>query len=98
MTELRRQLIMLYAQGRIDEVHNRADYQQLCLAHEGDRAFDGERCKIEELRFKVEEFLAHRDSYKGQVEFGLRLLWQLRTAEERESKVKTPEDQKHVAS
>jgi hypothetical protein len=93
MTELRRELIKLYAKGKVEEVHNSADYQQLCLLHTGDRAFDGERFKVEELRSRVDDFLGRGDSYKGQVEFGLRLLWMLRTPRQQEGTLETSADQ-----
>jgi hypothetical protein len=77
MTDLQRRLVELYATGPVEGVHITSAYQALCREHEGDRAFDGEREMIENLRIEVEDWIGKRTSYREQIEFGLRLLAKL---------------------
>src|SRR5215210_1667447 len=77
MTNLQRRLVDLYAAELVDKVHATAAYQELCREYEGDRAFDGEREMIENLRVQVDDWVGKRLSYREQVEFGLRLLSKL---------------------
>ena len=96
MIDIRERLVDLYAEGPIEQVHDSAAYRKLCADHVGDRAFDGERYRIEKLRRNIEDYLGKRDSYKAQVEFGLRLL-RKSLAEEQEVYQTIPQLEKAIA-
>lgn len=78
MNEVQRQLVEVYSAGPVEEVHQGAAYQNLCAKHRGDRAFDGERTTIEDLRVRIDKYVGQRGSYREQVEFALRLVRNLR--------------------
>jgi len=77
---LRQSLIKVYAKGSItaqdpiDEVHKSQEYQALCAANDGDRAFDGERQRVETIRQWVDQWIGPRKSHVEQIEFALRLI------------------------
>lgn len=81
MSDLREQLLRIYSQGSLEEVHARADYQALCEHNEGDYVFDQERNRVAEMRNQVDQYL-NRNSLKQEVRFALRLT--TNTEEDRE--------------
>jgi hypothetical protein len=82
VTSIRDRLIDLYSNGQIDLVHGSASYARMCAEFANDRAFNGEREKIERIRNAIDGYVGARQSYRDQVEFALRLLKQQQPGED----------------
>lgn len=74
MSDIHQQLITLYSEAPVKQVHASKIYQKLRQQNEGDHTFDKENNLIEMTRSAIDELFSESASYREQVHLALRFL------------------------